>query len=156
MPGHFDQHLKRLDHLQAIVQRLAGNSFLIKGWTITLVSAILGFALKDPATTASLAWFGVLPTLVFWGLDGYYLAIERAIRVQYNESCLALKAADYDDTKAKDLPDPDIKLTSIGICRWLCAVFSGATFVLYCALLAIVIGVGSGIFTYVATKAVIV
>jgi hypothetical protein len=155
MPGHFDQHLKRLDHLQAMIQRLAGNSFLIKGWAITLVTAILGFALKDPARTASLAWFGIVPTLVFWGLDGYYLAVERAVRIQYNASSLALKIANYLDANVGNLPDPDIKIAAIGICRWLQAAFTRATFILYLALLAVVVAVGSGIFTFVATKVVI-
>jgi hypothetical protein len=151
MPGHSDHHLKRLDHLQAIIQRLAGNSFLIKGWAVTLVSAILGFALKDPATTAPLAWFAIVPTLVFWGLDDYYLAVERAVRVQYNNASLALNASDYADAGVGTLPDPDIKVVPIGMCRWLRAAFTRVTLVLYLALLA----VGSGIFTYVATKAVI-
>ena len=36
MADAIDQQLKRLDHLQGIAQRLAGNSFLVKGWAVTL------------------------------------------------------------------------------------------------------------------------
>src|SRR5580704_9020987 len=90
MPDVNDQQLKRLDHLQGIVQRLGGNSFLIKGWTLTLVSAVLGFALKDPATTAPLGYLALMPIILLWGLDAYYLAIERRVVSLYNNGATAL------------------------------------------------------------------
>jgi hypothetical protein len=60
------------------------NSFLIKGWAITLASAFLGVALKDDAgPIAKVAFLAILPTLCFWLLDAYYLAAERVVRGSY-------------------------------------------------------------------------
>jgi hypothetical protein len=109
MADAIDHHLERLDHLQSIVQRLAGNSFLIKGWAVTLVSAILGFALKDAGATAQLAYLALVPILLFWGLDGYYLAAERQIRDLYNDGAAALHAVSSSST-APALPDPRLDL----------------------------------------------
>ncbi len=62
-----DQQLKRLDHLQSIVQRVAGNSFLIKGWAVTLASAILGLTLSNPRQNTRL--------LSLYGTDAGVLGI---------------------------------------------------------------------------------
>ena len=84
-----EQQAKRLDHLQAIISRMADNSFKLKGWCLTLVSALLGLALKTDAgaaPTSQIAFFALVPTVVFWLLDAYYLALERGFRNVYNES----------------------------------------------------------------------
>lgn len=64
-----------LDRIQAIITRHNSNSFMLKGWTITLVSAIFALAgtLKEPI----LAIIPVMPILIFWYLDSFYLANER-------------------------------------------------------------------------------
>jgi hypothetical protein len=44
----FDEHrLKHMEFIQAVVGRLASNSFFVKGWAITVAGAFIGFALKD-------------------------------------------------------------------------------------------------------------
>ena len=86
---------KHLDLLQDVIKRLAGNSFLIKGWSVTLVTALLGLAV-DGATPA-LAGLALLPALMFWGLDGYFLAQERLFRRIYARVVdPAQQVADYD------------------------------------------------------------
>ena len=67
--------------LQATVARLAGNSFTIKGWSVTLVSALLAFAVKE--LDWHLAALSILPLVLFWGLDAYYLRQERLFRHLY-------------------------------------------------------------------------
>jgi hypothetical protein len=133
LPDATDHQLKRLDHLQAIIQRLAGNSFLIKGWALTLVSAILGFAVKD-STSARLAWLALLPALVFWGLDGYYLALEHRFRNIYNEGADALADRGYPQCP-NGLPRPSIMPGRICFCAWLGASRRLATWPVYMALL---------------------
>jgi hypothetical protein len=66
-----DNRDRRLDHLQGIIQRLATNSFAIRGWAVTLASAFLGFSIKD--ARAAIAFVGVAPIVVFWIIDAYYL-----------------------------------------------------------------------------------
>ena len=58
--------VKHLEFIQGVVNRLATNSFRIKGWAVILVSALL--ALLITQTRADLAWIGFVPVLVFWGL----------------------------------------------------------------------------------------
>lgn len=59
------------------------NSFLIKGWAVTIASAIYALAAKD----ANNDYIGVtyLAAIIFWGLDGYYLSQERQYRDLYKE-----------------------------------------------------------------------
>ena len=78
-----EKKLKHLEMLQAIINRLAGNSFLLKGWCVTLVSAILALAAKDSNTDFILVAY--YPVLMFWILDGYFLRQERLFRKLYDE-----------------------------------------------------------------------
>ena len=64
--------------IQAVVARLGSNSFLIKGWAVTLAGAFVGLAVN--AEDCSLAHIGVASLLIFWGLDGYFLRAERRFR----------------------------------------------------------------------------
>jgi len=70
--------LKEIDIIQGIINRIAHDSFLIKGWTITLVVAAL--LLKGSNLQVFLAW---IPLLVFWFLDAYFLWQERMYRKLY-------------------------------------------------------------------------
>jgi hypothetical protein len=147
-----DLQMKRLDHLQGVVQRLAGNSFLIKGWAVTLVSAVLGFALKD-ATTSPLAYLAIVPILLFWGLDGYYLAVERNVRHLYNEGARSLKTA---LTSAAAAPTAaDIVPARVCLCLWFEAAKTPATSVIYLLLIFCTLAVGTGGFLQ-AAKAIVV
>ncbi|HWW61411.1 MAG TPA: hypothetical protein VN181_08600 [Thermoanaerobaculia bacterium] len=82
-----------LEFAQAIIARLAGNSFTIKGWSIGLSTAIFVFVTKDEKP--QLALLAVIPTFVFWGLDAYYMALERSFRSVYNRIANAA-ASDFD------------------------------------------------------------
>ncbi len=145
MADIIDLHMKRLDHLQGIIQRLAGNSFLVKGWAVTLVSAILGFAIKD-ATSSPLAYLAIVPILLLWGLDAYYLAVERNIRALYNEGAGVLRGALTAASGAPAPPDAQIVSAGVCFCRWFCAAKTPATFVIYLLLLICTGAVGSGWF----------
>src|SRR5438552_10615326 len=76
-----EQKAKHLEMIQAVVSRLAGNSFSVKGWSITLVSALFALAAKD--SNPRYAALALLPALCFWGLDAYYLRQERLFRKLY-------------------------------------------------------------------------
>lgn len=78
-----DKKIKHLEMLQAIIQRMAGNSFMLKGWNVILVSAL--FALAVDSSKASLVFLAYLPAFVFWLLDGYFLHQERLFRKLYDK-----------------------------------------------------------------------
>lgn len=78
-----EKKLKHLEMIQNIINRMASNSFLIKGWCVTLVSAVFVLAAKDTNTTfIAVAFF---PVLMFWILDAYFLRQERLFRNVYDE-----------------------------------------------------------------------
>ncbi len=64
--------LKEIDIIQDIIKRMAFNSFMIKGWTITLV--VVTLLLKGSTYQI---WIAFIPLLVFWFLDVYFLREER-------------------------------------------------------------------------------
>ncbi|MCY4327662.1 MAG: hypothetical protein OXC53_08765 [Rhodobacteraceae bacterium] len=74
--------IKHLEFIQGVINRLASDSFRIKGWAVILVSAILVLLIREGRT--DLAWIGFVPVLVFWGLDGYFLWQERLFRDLYD------------------------------------------------------------------------
>lgn len=73
---------KHLEFIQGTITRMAGNSFMIRGWSLTLVSALFALAAKD--TNGWFAVISIFPCLMFWGLDAYYLAQERRFRSLYD------------------------------------------------------------------------
>lgn len=74
--------IKHLELIQAVVTRLAQNSFAYKGWSIVLVSAIFALAAKEANPQYLLV--ALIPTMAFWGLDAYYLRQERLFRRHYD------------------------------------------------------------------------
>jgi hypothetical protein len=68
--------------LQGVITRMAGNSFLLKGWSVTLVSAL--FALAADKADAYFVYLAYFPAAMFWALDGYFLRQERLFRKLYD------------------------------------------------------------------------
>ena len=73
---------KHLEFTQLVINRMGQNSFLIKGWTVTIVSALFALAAKD-ANQKFIA-ISYFPSIVFWILDSYYLYQERLFRKVYD------------------------------------------------------------------------
>jgi hypothetical protein len=82
-PAPYKPDPEHLSLVQGVINRLAGNSFALKGWSVTLVSALL--ALNVAETNVLLLAIALLPALTFWGLDGYFLAQERLFRGLYGK-----------------------------------------------------------------------
>jgi hypothetical protein len=70
--------MKEVDIIQDIIKRMAFNSFMIKGWAITLV--VVALLLKGVKYQI---WIAFIPLLVFWFLDAYFLWQERMYRKLY-------------------------------------------------------------------------
>lgn len=71
--------LKEIDVIQDIIKRMAFDSFMIKGWAISLV--VVTLLLKG--TEKYQVWITFIPLLVFWLLDAYFLWQERMYRKLY-------------------------------------------------------------------------
>lgn len=74
--------LKHLDFIQGVISRMATNSFLFKGWAITVASGLSAFGIADDR--AGVLALGLVSTVLFWALDGYYLWLEREFRHLYS------------------------------------------------------------------------
>jgi len=75
-------HLEHLKLIQAVITRMAGNSFLIKGWAVTLVTGLAALA-KTSDGNEDVAWISLGVLLIFALLDAYYLALEKGYRDLY-------------------------------------------------------------------------
>lgn len=61
---------------------MGGNSFLLKGWTVTVSIAL--FALAGASAKPIFVLIALFPAISFWGLDAYYLWQERLYRALYD------------------------------------------------------------------------
>src|SRR5437879_7529009 len=77
-----EARVQHLELIQGVIGRMGQNSFLLKGWSVTLVTALIALAAKDSNQTY--AWIAIAPATVFWGLDAYYLRQERLFRALYD------------------------------------------------------------------------
>lgn len=75
--------IKHLEFIQSTITRMNQNSFQIKGWMITLVSALL--ALYASSEKVVYILIAIVPTIMFCFLDAYYLQQERRFRGVYND-----------------------------------------------------------------------
>lgn len=73
--------IAHLNFVQSAINRMANNSFLIKGWTITLLSALLTVLWNEQGK----GHFGIMfiPLVLFLWLDTFYLYYERLYRNLY-------------------------------------------------------------------------
>ncbi|GAB2977613.1 hypothetical protein GCM10023080_048180 [Streptomyces pseudoechinosporeus] len=94
--------IKHLEFIQATITRLGTNSFLMKGWALTLAAGLL--ALSASRLSWQLASVGVVPLLCFWYLDCFFLRQERAFRRL------------YDDARS---PDSTVEVLSMNVGRYL-------------------------------------
>jgi hypothetical protein len=109
-----ENKLKHLEFIQNIITRMNANSFVIKGWSVTLVSAL--FALAADKANLKFVLIAYLPVIVFWALDGFFLSQEK----QYREL--------YKEVAAKDAKDIDFNLNASkfqpAVGGWFCNAFT--------------------------------
>ena len=124
-----------LQMIQGVVTRMGTNSFLLKGWGVILVAALLALAANTDNTLVFVVTY--LPIMAFWGLDGYYLWKERQYRALYNH---------VRDTDQPDLNYAlDVKISAEArqekllwaVFSWTPSIFYGTMFVVVTVILAI-------------------
>src|SRR5215218_4658667 len=76
--------LEHLKLIQSVISRMAANSFVLKGWAVTLVTGLAALAKADG--NDDIAWISLGVLFVFAMLDGYYLALERSFRDLYRDT----------------------------------------------------------------------
>lgn len=78
-----DEKIKHLEFIQSVITRMNANSFQIKSWTVTIVSALLAIYASSKNTCFILV--AIFPNVIFWFLDSFYLQQERKLRGLYND-----------------------------------------------------------------------
>jgi hypothetical protein len=118
--------IKHLEFILATINRLANNSFLLKGWTVTLVGGLLALSFKE--IDHRYLYISLIVLAIFWLLDSYYLSRERNFVNLYNQ--------------VRNKPDEaiDFSMDAIGLGSkwgWLGSAFSKTLLLFYGGLLAI-------------------
>ena len=75
MKTPMDRKIKHLEFIQGVINRLASDSFRMKGWCVALVAAL--FILLAREGRIEFVGVALVPILFFWGLDGRQRAQER-------------------------------------------------------------------------------
>ena len=104
-----DNKIKHLEMIENVIQRMASNSFQLKGWAVTLVTILGGLSAAGSDKRFILVSF--IPCLAFWFLDSYYLQLERKFRCLYKkvvtlsedqiDFCMDMKNIQYSAEDAK-------------------------------------------------------
>jgi len=79
-----ENKIRHLEMLQSVITRMNNNSFLLKGWTVTIIVALLAFA-NTKEMNSKFIIIGIIPTLIFMFLDCFFLRQERLFRFLYND-----------------------------------------------------------------------
>ena len=124
--------VKHLEMIQAVINRLGSNSFLVKSWSMTIIVAAMVLIAKPDMQNAYFVLVLIFPAIGFWILDGYFLWQERLFRQVYDE----IRVQSYTDfemnpTKHKNKPK----------CSWLSAIFSLTLIIFYIVEIAFIIGI---------------
>jgi hypothetical protein len=82
-PALNESQIKHLEFIQAVISRLSTDSFLMKGWAITIAGVIYSFAANH--LNPWVAAVGFAPVVAFWFLDSYFVRKERQFRALYDD-----------------------------------------------------------------------
>ncbi len=77
---------KEIDLIQGVINRMANNSFLLKGWLISLIAVVLALS-KDSLLSCHTNLTLLIicfPTIIFWYLDAFFLHREKCYRELYD------------------------------------------------------------------------
>jgi hypothetical protein len=91
---------KHLEMIQNVINRMASNSFVFKGWSVTILAGLSAFATRDANKKLLLVAF--FATLLLWAIDAYYLSLERKYRELYAKvAAKKPRSIDFSMTLAK-------------------------------------------------------
>ncbi len=94
--------IKHLEFIQNAINRMNTNSFQLKGWMITIVSALIAIYVSN--RNVYFVFTAILPVLLFWFLDAYYLQQERKLRGIYDDVANLSSENDKKEVKLFEMP----------------------------------------------------
>jgi hypothetical protein len=130
---------QHLEFIQNIITRMNTNAFQIKGMAVVIVSVLL--VVYAATNNVAFIFLSIVPAILFWLLDSYYLQQERKFRGVYNNV-----AGIENDVEIKPYEMPIQKFNGRQYC--FCKVFFSKTiFGLYGIIIFILLS-GGFIFSY--------
>lgn len=114
--------IKHLEMTQAVINRLGSNSFLLKGWSMTVIVTTMVLIARYDMQNPCIVLAVMFPVLGFWILDGYFLWQERLFRQVYEEVRVQ-SDTDFKMDVMKHVNKPQ--------CSWSSAVFSVTLVIFY-------------------------
>lgn len=131
-----EKRVKHLEFVQSNISRMNQCSLQMKGWMITVVTALLALyaasiSVETGYGNSVFIYIAVAPTVLFWYLDSFYLQQERRFRGIYNNL--------IDPTKANEINVFEMPLERYDGCKYclLKIMFSKTEAILY---LPVIIG----------------
>ena len=121
---------KHLEFIQLAINRMATNSFILKGWNVTLIVGLFALALNK--LSYKYLFLAILPAIAFWGLDAYYLYQERLFRELYDHVRKNKK-------ESIDFYSLDTKKVRQNVKSWICTAFSPTIILLHGSVLFFII-----------------
>ena len=79
-----EEKLKYFEFIQNVINRMAQNSFILKGWIVTLASGLMALAAHESDKRFIAVIYFCAP--LFFMLDGYFLHQERMFRELFREA----------------------------------------------------------------------
>ena len=124
-----EEKIKHLEFVQNVITRMNTNSFQLKGWMITIVSAMLAlYASSD--NKVLYIFVAIVPVIIFWCLDAFYLKQERLYRKLYK-----------DVVEDNNIQRFDMNASKYEVCY--CKVFWSKTIAgLYCTIAVLLLFIG--------------
>ncbi len=117
-----DQIIKHLEMIQRIINRLGHDSFLIKGWSMTIIVAAIILTARYDLQNQFIILVFIIPIFGFWILDGYFLWQERLFRRLYDKIRMQ-EATDFTMDTGKYSNKPK--------CTWIRSIFSKTLIAFY-------------------------
>ena len=132
MEAERDDLPKHLEFIQVVIERHARTSFVLKGWSVTVVAAVFLLAVRGADSALAMA-AGLLPAAMFWGLDAYYLWQERQYRALYDH-------VRRSGTDSSDRFTLDARSFRRCVASWLCTLFAPSVAGFHLAVVIVVVG----------------
>lgn len=87
-----DELFKEIDLIQNCINRMAKNSFMLKGWALTIFAGVTAFTKGENfSNPVTLVCTTIIPFVCFWILDTFFLRTEKKYRKMYEDMLIKRK-----------------------------------------------------------------
>lgn len=88
---------KEIDLIQGCINRMSQNSFMLKGWALTVFAGVTAFTKgENLSSLLTIIFTMIVPYTCFWLLDSFFLQTEKKYRRLYNMVITKRKAGDLE------------------------------------------------------------